>query len=376
MNWRIPLSEPEIDNDEIQAVVDVLKSKWLTMGDVTRRFEEAFAGKLGVKHAFAVSNCTAALHLANLALGIGPGDEVICPDLTFVASANASRYTGADVVLADSVSNHDLTISPVDIEQLITPRTKAITVVHYGGFACHMDEILSIADRHGLVVIEDCAHAPFAQYQSHTGKISYLGTLGAVGCFSFFSNKNMCTGEGGMVVTNDDDLAEKIKLLRSHGMTTLTLERHRGHASTYDVTALGYNYRIDEMRSAIGLVQLGKIDRFNQDRRILWNTYVKLLKDVLEITVPFTDRLSALSTPHIMSVISADFQQQIIEELKNKCIQTSKHYTPISSFKLYENVLSRLTISHEKLITLPLYPSMNSAMVEEICQIIRCVIKV
>src|SRR6185295_872276 len=187
------------------------------------------------------------------ALGVGPGDEVICPALTFVASANASRYTGATVIFADVASADDLTVSPRDIEGRITSRTRAITVVHYASFACQMDEILALARRRGIAVIEDCAHAPCAWHSSADGKRQSLGSLGDVGCFSFYGNKNMTTGEGGMVTTESDELAARIRLLRSHGMTSLTYDRHRRHARDYDVVALGYNYRTDEIHSALGL---------------------------------------------------------------------------------------------------------------------------
>ena len=193
----------------------------------------------------ALTNCTAALHLAYLAVGVGPGDEVICPSLTFVATANAALTAGATVVLADVTSADDLTVDPADIERKITPRTKAIAVVHYAGYACDMDAILAIAERHRIAVIEDAAHAPLATYKGRA-----LGTLGDVGCYSFFSNKNLSTGEGGAIVARTDELQKKLKLMRSHGMTTLTLDRHKGHAFSYDVVLAGQNYRIDEIRSA------------------------------------------------------------------------------------------------------------------------------
>ena len=261
MDWQVPLSDIDLGDAEIEAVEKVLRSRWLSMGPVTQQFEAAFAAMCGAKHAFAVSNGTTALHLAYAALGLGPGDEVIVPALTFVATANAIRYTGATPVFADVTSLDDLTISPADIAAKITPRTRAIAVMHYGGYLCDMDAILALAGQHGLAVVEDACHAPGATYDGRGA-----GTLGDVGCFSFFANKNIAIGEGGMVTTNRDDLAERIRLLRSHGMTTLTWDRHRGHAASYDVVATGFNYRLDEIHSALGLAQLGKLLENNRRR--------------------------------------------------------------------------------------------------------------
>ena len=261
MDWQVPLSDIDLGDAEIEAVTRVLRSRWLSMGPVTQQFEAAFAAMCGSKHAFAVSNGTTALHLAYAALGLGPGDEVIVPALTFVATANAIRYTGATPVFADVTSLDDLTISPADIATKIGPRTRAIAVMHYGGYLCDMDAIAALARQHGLAVVEDACHAPGASYKEHGA-----GTLGDVGCFSFFANKNLATGEGGMVTTNRDDLAERIRLLRSHGMTTLTWDRHRGHAASYDVVATGFNYRLDEIHSALGLAQLGKLSANNRRR--------------------------------------------------------------------------------------------------------------
>ena len=243
MQWRIPLSDINFGPEEEQAVLEVIRSRWLTMGAVTQGFEQELAEYAGVKHAIAVTNATAALHLACVAAGLGPGDEAILPSLTFVATANAVRYTGARPVFADVEGVDSLNISPAAIEARITPRTRAILVVHYGGYACDMPAILEIARRHDLAVIEDAAHAIGSRLDGRM-----LGTWGAIGCYSFFSNKNMTTGEGGMLVTDDDGLAEKLRVLRSHGMTSLTWDRHKGHAWSYDVVDLGYNYRIDEVR--------------------------------------------------------------------------------------------------------------------------------
>jgi dTDP-4-amino-4,6-dideoxygalactose transaminase len=359
MEWKIPLADVDIGQDEIKAVTDVLTSKWLTMGAVTSQFEAAFAEKIRVKHAFAVTNCTAALHLAYLVLGIGAGDEVICPALTFVATANAVCYTGAKVVFADSISEQDLTIDPDDIETQITPKTKAIAVVHYAGFPCQMDRIQDIANRHHLKIIEDCAHSPLAWWQFQNSSKKFAGTLGDIGCFSFFGNKNMTTGEGGLITTDDDKLAEKIKLLRSHGMTTLTYERHKGHASTYDVVMLGYNYRIDEIRSAIGLAQLQKLDYNNEKRRRVFQDYLTALKNDDNIIVPFAKRNIAQATPHIMSIIIKDRYAEIREALKQAGIQTSKHYNLIPTFQLYKNCNFTSKINWiQNLMTLPMYPEM------------------
>ena len=223
--WEIPLFDIGFNEKEMIAVQKVLSSGWLTMGEQTEMFEREFADFINVKHAIAVSNCTAALHLANLALGIGENDEVLCPSLSFVAGSNSIVYTGAKPVFADITDLSDFNISPVDIEKKVSARTKAIQIVHYAGNPCDMDHIMEIARKHGLSVIEDCAHAPGSEYNGRK-----CGAIGDIGCFSFFSNKNMTTAEGGMITTNSDDLAKKIKLMRSHGMTAMTLDRHKGRA--------------------------------------------------------------------------------------------------------------------------------------------------
>src|SRR5262249_37992626 len=201
--------------------------------------------------AVAAKSCTAALHLALVCAGVGPGDEVVCPALTFVATANAVRYCGATPVFADVDSLEHWNVSRRRLEAMLTPRTRALLVVHYGGYPCEMGPIMALAAERGLAVVEDAAHVPGASLDGRA-----LGTWGLLGCFSFFSNKNMTTGEGGMITTDRDDLAERARRLRSHGMTTLTLDRHKGHAFSYDVTELGFNYRIGELNAALGLVQL------------------------------------------------------------------------------------------------------------------------
>ena len=375
MNWKIPLADLDFGPEESTAVQNVLNSRWLTMGEVTQQFEQAFAQYNQVKHAIAVANGTAALHLACAAIGLGRGDEVITPALTFVATANAIRYTGATPVFADVVSPTDLTISPEAIENLITERTKAIMVMHYGGYACDMTAILALAKKHHLNVIEDAAHAVGAELEGRK-----LGCWGDVGCFSFFSNKNMTTGEGGMVVTNDDELAAKIRLMRSHGMTTLTWDRHRGHAWDYDVVELGYNYRMDEIRAALGLVQLGKLEKNNENRRRLTQLYHSMFSYLLPfIILPFTDH-RGLTSAHIMPILIPDVVDRIwvLEQLKQKGIQASHHYPPVHRFSAYQQLFStrnlHLPITEnvaDREVTIPLYPSMSDEDVHTVVKAVQ-----
>lgn len=372
MNRELPLTTLDIGPEEVAAVTRVLESGWLTSGPVTAEFESAFGQKLDVPHAIAVSSCTAALHLAYLVLGIGPGDEVICPDLTFIATANAVRYTGAEVVLAGTVSDEDLTICPAQIEEKITPRTRAIAVVHYAGFACRMEEILDLAARHGLAVVEDAAHAPFAQYRFSDGALAPLGTLGEVACFSFFGNKNMTTGEGGMVTTRSEVLGEQVRSLRSHALSRPTFERHLSKELGYDIDALGYNYRLDEMRAAIGLCQLQKIDRLNARRREVVAWYRDALASVPGVHVPFRRHDLALSSCHIMPVLMDGDPTRIRTRLRERGIHTSKHYEPVGNFPMYRSKTpSPSTELAKRLVTLPLGPEMSAEDVEFVAAALR-----
>jgi dTDP-4-amino-4,6-dideoxygalactose transaminase len=368
-DWKIPLSDLTFDEHEINAVVEILQSGWLTMGSVTRRFETEFAEWNRVPYAVALSSCTAALHLACIALGLGAGDEVILPALTFVATANAVRYTGATPVFAEINSEEDLTISPSSIRSKISGRTKAIIVMHYAGYPCRMSEIQEIADEFNLHIIEDAAHAVGSELNGQ-----FLGTIGDIGCFSFFSNKNLVTGEGGMLVTRRAEISERVNRLRSHGMTTLTWDRHQGHASSYDVIDLGYNYRLDEIRSALGLSQLEKLEHNNQLRRSITEHYQKSLQEKCpSIGVPFSNHPGTTSA-HIMPIILPDDLDRngVIEHLKKNKIQTSIHYPPIHRFKSYLSLnqqgvslpLTEHIASRE--LTLPLYPHLGIDQVDEV----------
>jgi dTDP-4-amino-4,6-dideoxygalactose transaminase len=374
MEWRIPLADIDFNSDEEAAVLQVLRSRWLTMGAVTQAFEEEFASYTGARHAIAVANGTAALHLACIAVGLGPGDEVIVPSLTFVATANAIRYTGAVPVFTDIESEQDLDISLRSIEQRLTKRTRAIMVMHYGGYACDMPAIIKLAKVHNLVVIEDAAHAIGSEIEGRK-----MGVWGNVGCFSFFSNKNMTTGEGGMVITNNDDIAIKLRLLRSHGMTSMSWDRHRGHAWSYDVVELGYNYRIDEIRAALGRVQLSKLERNNEIRRNLTKKYRDLLEELVPtVVVPFNE-IRGTSACHLLPILlpagvdRASFMQQ----MKSQGIQTSIHYPPIHKFKIYTgigNAPFNLPITDDVVgreVTLPLYPGLTDENVADVVQTVR-----
>ena len=367
MNWIVPLSDIQFGPEEKDAVQAVLESGWLTMGEITRQFEEEFKAYTGAKHAFAVSNATVALHMACAALDLKPGDEVIVPSLTFVATANAVRYTGATPVFADISGEDDLTISLESIKKACTPRTKAIIVMHYAGYACDMPAILAWANEHHLPVIEDAAHAVGSYLED-----KHLGSWGMAGCFSFFSNKNLSTGEGGMIVTDDDALAEKFSLLRSHGMTSLTWDRHEGHAWSYDVVALGYNYRIDEIHSAIGREQLRKLDANNARRREITNIYRKRLAvNCPALVVPFAHH-PGVSAHHIMPVILPEgaSRLQFMETMKAHGIQTSIHYPPTHTFTDFRSQphgpapLEVTEAIAKREVTLPLYPLMTNAQVE------------
>jgi dTDP-4-amino-4,6-dideoxygalactose transaminase len=369
--WKVPLSDVSFGPEEQEAVRAVVASGWLTMGERTQAFEQKLGELLASPRALAVTNGTAALHLAYAALDIGPGDEVICPSLTFVATANAALTCGATVVLADVIGEHDLTLDPVDVERKLTPKTKAIAVVHYAGYPADMAPLLALAEKHGLALVEDAAHAPGGTF----GDVP-LGTVGDVGCFSFFSNKNLTTGEGGAVAARTDALYARMKLLRSHGMTTLTLDRHKGHAFSYDVVAPGFNYRMDELRSALGLVQLGRLAEGNTRRASLVASYRERLAGKGNLGLPFGTeavRARGKSAHHIFPVLLPEGtpREAVMTHMKAAGIQTSVHYPPIHRFSHHGSSplvraegLARTDALAPRLLTLPLYPRMGEAEVE------------
>jgi dTDP-4-amino-4,6-dideoxygalactose transaminase len=370
--WKVPLSDLLVDDELLDAVRDTTSSGWWSMGPRVEAFEEAFASYLGCRRAFAVSSGTAALHLALLATGCGPGDEVVLPSLNFVAAANVVLHTGARPVFCDILAESDLNLDPRDVEAAIGPSTKAILVLHYGGHGCDIDAILELARRHGLAVIEDAAHAPGA-----TRRDRRYGTFGDVGCFSFFSNKNLPIGEGGMVVTDDADVAARIELLRSHGMTTLTWARHQGHAHSYDVLVPGFNYRLDELRASLGLVQLARLERSNAARAAVVRRYRQELDGLEGVTMPFGDHDDSTSAHHLAVLVLPDAADRdpLRAYLKERGVQTSVHYPPIHRFAAYAQQQSRvLPVTDDvadRLITLPLYPHMDESQISLVIDGVR-----
>jgi len=382
--WSVPLSDLAVDEEILAAVREAVGSGWWSTGPRVAEFEAAFADFAGARHAIAVSSGTAALHLALLACGCGPGDEVILPSLNFVAAANVVRHVRATPVLCDIVGeenlnldltldlhpnlNLDLNLDPEDLEAAAGPRTRAVLALHYGGLPCDIDAVLELAQRRGLSVIEDAAHAPGA---THRGRP--VGTLGRAGCFSFFSNKNLPIGEGGMVVTDDAGLAERVRLLRSHGMTALSWDRQRGHATGYDVVASGFNYRMDEPRAAIGLVQLARLPAANAARARHVARYRKRLDGVAGLTLLAAGTAHATSSHHLMVVVLPREvpRDELRADLAARRIQTSVHYPPIHRLSAHRELAQR-PLPHtddlaERIVSLPLFPHMTEEQVDEVC---------
>jgi len=360
MNYKIPLFDLNFDEKEEQAVLETIQSKWISTGPKSLAFESKFAEMLNAKHAVSLANCTVALHLAMKLLDIKEGDEVICPSLTFVATCNAIRYVNATPVFADVVSTSDLTIDPLDIERKITPKTKAIIVMHFGGFACNMDEIMALSRKHNIKVIEDACHAPLSEYNGQK-----LGSIGDIGCYSFFSNKNISTGEGGMLVTNNESYYERAKLLRSHGMTSMSYERAKGHSTTYDVVDNGFNYRMDDIRASIGLVQLDKIQADLEQRAQNRKYYLEALKDIKGITIPFIDRKD-FSSNYVFTIVlensNYEKRDKVRDLLAQQGIQTSVHYPAVHRFSIYDDYatpLEKTEYVSDNLITLPMYSKLK-----------------
>ncbi len=373
-DWKIPLSDITFDGEEHAAIKTVLDRKWLTQGEEVLAFEQEFASALESRFAIAVANGTAALHLAYLAAGLTSGDEFCLPALTFVATLNAGLWVGAKPVLVDCVSSNDWTLCPKNLERKITEKTRLIVTMPYGGFAPAMELIMEIANQRGIPVIEDACHAPLAMLNGKK-----IGTFGKASTCSFFGNKNMTTGEGGMILTDDEEIERFCRLGRSHGMTTVTLDRHRGHASGYDVSMPGFNYRMDEIRAAIGRCQLRKLESLNFRRE---NAAIALRKKLSKVensgvTIPFENH-PGKSANHLFPILlpAKTNREEFREFLKFSGIQTSIHYPPLHSFSHTKDLFQEIDlpvlsdIAH-RIVTLPMGPHLGEEEVNFIAQVVN-----
>jgi len=358
-NWKVPLADVIVADDDIDAVMATYRSGWLSMGPETEALEQAFADYTGAAEALAVANGTAALHLICAAAGLGPGDEVVVPSMTFVATVNAVAYTGASPVFADIAGVEEPWLSAEACEAAIGERTAAILTMTYGGHDGETEALAAIARKRGLVLLEDAAHAAGSRLDGR-----HLGTFGAAGAFSLFSNKNLAVGEGGMVVSDDADMTARMRLLRSHGMTTLTWDRHRGHASSYDVVALGYNYRIDEPRAALARARLSRLDDENASRGRLDRRYRDLLADVdgMTPTAAPGDRLQ--SSHHLFTVVLDEGldRDAFRAEIGARGVQTSVHYPPVHRFAIYRDQAPELPLTDAyaaRTVSLPMFAHMT-----------------
>jgi len=326
MKYRMPVAEPDIGEEELKKVIEAVKSGWVSSkGPFIEEFEEKFAKYIGLKHGVATSNGTAALHLALTALNIKRGDEVIIPTLTFASVANAVIYTGAKPVFVDSHPDY-WCINPNELEEKITENAKAIIPVHLYGHPCDMDPIMKIAKKHNLYVIEDCAEAHGAEYKGRR-----VGTFGDVACFSFYGNKIITTGEGGMCLANNDELAQKIRMLRDHGMS---LEKRYWHE------VIGFNYRMTNLQAALGVAQLERIDKFIERKREIAKFYNSLLKDVNGVILH--PEMSWAKNVYWLYSILIDEEKfnlsrdQLMIRLAESGIETRRFFYPIHTMPPYK----------------------------------------
>lgn len=325
---KVPLSQLTLSPAQREAADRVLGSGWLSMGPETAATEAAWCERSGVAHAFLTSSCTASLWLALAALGVGPGDEVIVPSLTFVADANVVVRLGAMPVFADITSPDVPLLDPAAVAAARTPRTKAVVPVHYAGYQVDLVALREAVP--GVAVVDDCAHAP-----GPLGSGRWPGGEGDISCYSFFSNKNLGVGEGGLVATNDPELAQRLKLLRSHGMDSLTWDRHRGHASSYDVLLPGMNFRPSEIVAALVGAGLDGLPDENARRRAHLEAY---RAELAEHGVEMIFGGAGDTTGHLAVVLAGDRRDEVREALGDAGIQSSVHYPPIHQFSYYREV--------------------------------------
>ena len=377
----LPFALPDIGDEEIDEVVDTLRSGWLTAGPKVRAFEEAFREVVGTEHAVALSSCTAGLHLALLAAGIGPGDEVITTPLTFAATANMVLHAGATPVLAD-IRDDDANIDPDEVARRMTPRTKAIIPVHYGGQPCRMDELLALARERGVRVIDDAAHAIGARYRDRP-----VGALSDAAVFSFYPIKPITTAQGGMLTTDDGELAERVRLLSLHGLSKGAWDRYSERGSwMYQVLAPGFNYAMTDIQGALGIQQLKKLERFQARRTELAAQYDRLLGDLPEVRLPVA-REEVTHAWHLYPIrlqldrLRID-RSAFIEAMRERGIGTSVHFIPLHHHPHFAETLGVgpgdypvTDAVYAGLVSLPLFTRMGDADVACVSDAVHGVIE-
>ena len=371
---KYPAYEPWISKEDEKIISKTLKQSMLTLGPQLEKFETEFCRYSKAKYAIAVSNCTAALHLSLMALGIKENDEVIIPDLTFVADANAVLACNAKPVIAD-INKENFFLSLSNVKKNITKRTKAIIPVHIYGQVCNIDEILDLAKDNNLKVVEDCAHAVGTFHKS-----KHVGTLGSTGCFSFYPTKNITTAEGGMVTTNSKEIAEKIRQLRSHGMTKSLKSRYSSeYPWVFDIDEPGYNYRLDEIRSALGITQLKRIKKINELRKKASFYYHKNLQKIPGIILPdmVNDKTHSY---HLYTIrVTKPFKlsrNQLYKKLKDNGIRTTVYWMPIHEYTAYRKFAKKSSIvnttkTYDEILALPLFPNISKKHQDAVIKVIK-----
>ncbi|AGE65403.1 DegT/DnrJ/EryC1/StrS family aminotransferase [Bacillus subtilis] len=381
-NHFLPYSLPLIGKEEIQEVTETLESGWLSKGPKVQQFEKEFAAFVGAKHAVAVNSCTAALFLALKAKGIGPGDEVITSPLTFSSTANTIIHTGATPVFAD-IDENTLNIDPVKLEAAVTPRTKAVVPVHFGGQSCDMDAILAIAQNHGLFVLEDAAHAVYTTYKQRM-----IGSIGDATAFSFYATKNLATGEGGMLTTDDEELADKIRVLSLHGMSKAAWNRYSSNGSWYyEVESPGYKMNMFDLQAALGLHQLKRLDDMQKRREEIAGRYQTAFQQLPGLITPFVHddgrhawHLYVLQVDEKKAGVT---RSEMITALKDEYnIGTSVHFIPVHIHPYYQKQFGYKEADfpnamnyYKRTLSLPLYPSMSDDDVHDVIEAVRDIVK-
>ena len=380
MNKYIHFAQPQFGSEEKKEILKALDSGWVTLGPGTREFEEQFAKYTGAKYAVALSSCTAALHLSLIAAGIGPGDEVITTVFTFAATINPILHLGAKPVLVD-IDEETMNINTDLIEAKITKRTKAIIPMHYGGYPCNMSVIMRLAKKYNLIVIEDAATAIGSTYKGKK-----IGSIGDMSCFSFHPIKNMSTGDGGMVTTNSKKYADRIALLRLHGMSKEAWKRHTAAGSwKYDIVEPGYKYNMTDIQAALGRVQLRRLDGFNIIRKKYAKIYDRQLSKIPEIKIPTHSESSGTSYDLYTIRINTEnlkvSRDEIVELLKKEGIGVSVYYIPLFEFSYFKKILGLKRSDYpvadgvfQNMMSLPLYPKMNVSDLERVVSTLDTII--